>query len=192
MGSGSMSLSSSNPAERVPPPGSAAAIPLFRRLGVQGRISVGLSVVTAIFGVVYLDAASQLYVPQLVDPVGPKAFPYLLGVALLACAVGLLVEGLTLFRDEAPATTRLSELKDPRYRIVAGVMAWTLLYFLAFNPLGYILATTLFLVGLIYVFDGRRPMRSLVVAIGFAVVTYIAFNDYLEVTLPAGKLIGYL
>lgn len=188
-----MSLSSSNPVEHAPPPGKgAAALPLFRRLGVQGRISVGLSVVTAIFAGVYLHAASGLYVPQLVDPVGPKAFPYLLGVALLGCAAGLLIEGLTLFRHEAPAVAGLSELKDPRYRIVAGVMAWTLLYFLAFNPLGYIAATTLFLVGLIYVFDGRRPVRSIVIAAGFAVVTYIAFNDYLEVMLPAGKLVGYL
>ncbi len=187
-----MSPSSHNPAERVPPLiDKTQAVPLFRRLGVQGRISVGLSVVTAIFAVTYLRASSQLYVPQLVDPVGPKAFPYLLGVALLACAAGLLIEGLPLFRHEAPATTRLSELKDPRYRIVSGVMAWTLLYFLTFNPLGYILATTLFLVGLIYVFDGRRPVRSLVIALAFAVVTYIAFNDFLEVMLPAGKLIGY-
>lgn len=185
-GSASMSRSS-NSAVAL----NAVPAPLFRRLGVQARISLALSAVIAIFAVDYIHATAALPIPQLVDPVGPRAFPYLLGGALLVCAAGLLVEGLVLFRDE-PAVTRAGfDIADPRYRIAAGVMGWTLAYYLAFGPLGYILSTTLFLAGLIYVFDGRRLWTTLTVSPGFAVASYFLFNNLLDVFLPAGTLFGF-
>lgn len=165
--------------------------PLFRRLGVQARISLALSAVTALFAVVYIRATAALVMPQLVDPVGPRAFPYLLGGGLLVCAAGLLVEGLVLFRDEEAVAGAGFDITDARYRIAGAVMGWTLAYYAAFGVLGYILATTLFLAGLIYVFDGRRLRTTLLVSPSFAVVTYYLFNNLLDVFLPAGKFFGH-
>ncbi|MBS7534691.1 tripartite tricarboxylate transporter TctB family protein [Ancylobacter sonchi] len=166
-------------------------VPLFRRLGAQARISLALSAVTAIFAIGYIRATAALPTPQLVDPVGPRAFPYLIGAGLLICAAGLLVEGLVLFRDEPAVAGAGFDLADPRYRIAAGVMGWTLAYYLAFGPLGYMLATGLFLAGLIYVFDGRRLRTTLTVAPIFAVASFYLFNNLLDVFLPAGTLFGF-
>ena len=168
-----------------------ASVPLFRRLGAQARISLALAAVTTVFAVAYIRATAALPIPQLVDPVGPRAFPYLLGGGLLACSAGLVAEGLVLFRDEAVVAGAGFDLADPRYRIAAGVMGWTLAYYVAFGPLGYILSTTLFLVGLIYVFDGRRLWTALTVSPGFAVASYFLFNNLLDVFLPAGTLFGF-
>ncbi|MDR6953971.1 putative tricarboxylic transport membrane protein [Ancylobacter sp. 3268] len=169
----------------------AAAVPLFRRLGAQARISLVLSAATAVFAVGYIRATAALPMPQLVDPVGPRAFPYLLGAGLLVCAVGLLAEGLVLFREEPAVTGAGFDMADPRYRIAAAVMGWTLAYYAGFGPLGYILSTTLFLAGLIYVFDGRRLWTTLTVSPGFAVASYFLFNNLLDVFLPAGSLFGW-
>ena len=161
---------------------------LARRLPLQARVSIGLALATAIFAAVYINATAAIVTPQLSDPVGPKAFPYLIGAALLVCAVGLFVEGLVLFREPDAADSGFS-LRDPRWRIAAGVMAWTLLYFLAFDDAGYLLATTVFLFGLIFVFDGRRLVRSALVSVIFSGVTYVLFNNYLDVFLPGGPFV---
>jgi len=153
------------------------------RLPFQAKASFWLAALSAIFAVAYIRAASQIVTPQLSDPVGPKAFPYLIGAALLACAVGLFFEGLLLFRGTEPGKERF-DIRDPRWRIAAGVMGWTLLYFLVFDVAGYIVATTVFLFGLIVVFDGRRLVRSAIVAVTFSAVTFVLFDHYLEVFLP--------
>jgi len=181
----SMSRSSSNAVAL-----DAAPAPLFRRLGAQARISLALSTATAIFAVGYIRATAALPMPQLVDPVGPRAFPYLLGAGLLVCAVGLLAEGLVLFRDEPAVTGAGFDIADPRYRIAAGVMGWTLAYYASFGLLGYIVSTGLFLAGLIYVFDGRRLATTLLVSPAFAVASYFLFNNLLDVFLPGGTLFG--
>lgn len=157
------------------------------RLSFQARASLWLAAATAIFAVAYIHAASQIVTPQLSDPVGPKAFPYLIGAGLLACAGGLFLEGLLLFR-ETPVKEEPFDIRDPRWRIAAGVMGWTLLYFALFDVAGYLLATTAFLFGLILVFDGRRILRSALVAITFSAVTFVAFDRYLGVFLPGGPL----
>lgn len=180
--------SNSVPAARAASGEERASRPLFRRLSFQGRVSIGLSLATAIFAIAYIHATKALPTPQLVDPVGPKAFPYLLGTTLLLCAAGLFVEGLVLFRDEGVSPSKPVALSDPRHLVVTGVMLWTLAYFLTFGLLGYVLSTTLFLLALIYVFDGRRPFRSAAIAIGFSVASYFVFNDLMEVFLPVGSL----
>lgn len=161
---------------------------LARRLPLQARVSIGLALATTVFAAVYIDATAAIVTPQLSDPVGPKAFPYLISAALLVCAAGLFVEGLVLFREPDPAGGGFT-LRDPRWRIAAGVMGWTLLYFLAFNDAGYLAATAVFLFGLIFVFDGRRVLRSALVAVVFSGVSYVAFNNYLDVFLPGGPFL---
>lgn len=162
----------------------------WRRRGYQSRVSLVLALLAAILAVVYLHAAYALKVPQLVDPVGPRAFPYLLGTALLLCALGLLLEGLLSSVADDPARESFS-WRDSRYLIAAGVMAWTLLYFLVFDVLGYFLATTLFLFALIQVFNGRRFWISLAVSAGFSALTFVLFDGYLDVFLPLGLLEGW-
>ena len=58
---------------------------------MANRITFCFAVVLA---AVYLYATGQFAVMHLSDPLGPQAFPRLLGIGLLLTAVGLLVETL--------------------------------------------------------------------------------------------------
>src|SRR5580700_11306855 len=101
-----------------------------------------LAVCIAIGAVVYLDADSKLPQLQVGDPMGPQVFPALIGIGLLGSALLLMVE--TWRKHRAAAEPRpdpdLGSKEARAHRLIlAGMVLWTALYYLAFEPLGYLL-----------------------------------------------------
>src|SRR5829696_1640950 len=93
-----------------------------------------------------LYATEQLPSLEIGDPLGPKAFPRLLGAGLLLAAVVLLFEMIRAGKSttaSAPAAPPQPEDRKAML-IVAAVAVWTFLYFLVFEFLGYVVATTLY------------------------------------------------
>src|SRR5215510_1813569 len=96
-------------------------------------------VCTIIIAVVYLYATTLIPSLEIGDPLGPKAFPRLLGVILLLAAVMLAIEiwGKKARAPDVPA----SEMFDPvMVRILLCVVAWTAGYYAVFDALGFIIA----------------------------------------------------
>ncbi len=137
---------------------------------------------------VYFYATEQLPSLEIGDPLGPKAFPRLLGVCLVITAGVLLLE---ILRGRKGAHARLPAEPDPRtrgsYFVVAGVVVWTFLYILAFESLGYILATTIYLFALTSYFNAGKWVTNALTSVLFCMGSYWMFK-ILGVSLAQGVL----
>ena len=142
---------------------------------------------TVIVAAIYLYATTLIPSLEIGDPLGPKAFPRLCGIALLLAAVMLAREiwwSKKAREPEVPA----SELFDPVIiRILLCVVAWTAAYYAVFDKLGFITSTTLYLLGMMAWFNRGRWLMNVLTAALFSVGVYILFVK-LDVNLPKGIL----
>jgi putative tricarboxylic transport membrane protein len=141
-------------------------------------------VCTVIIAAVYLYATTLIPSLEIGDPLGPKAFPRLLGITLLIAA-GLLM--LEIWKErKVPKPARGEELAPWRYAgIIIGVTVWTGIYYAVFDKLGFILSTTAYLLALMAWFNRGKWLANVLTAVLFAVLSYIMFVK-LDVNLPRG------
>lgn len=140
-------------------------------------------VCTIVIAAVYFYATTLIPSLEIGDPLGPKAFPRLLGIALLIAA-GLL--SLEMWKDRRQAPKAVDELAPWRYGgPIIGVTIWTGIYYAVFDKLGYILATTMYLLALMAWFNRGKWLANVLTAVLFAVLSYIMFFK-LDVNLPRG------
>jgi len=134
---------------------------------------------------VYLYATAQIPTLEIGDPLGPKAFPILLGIALIAAAILLFVE--TLKKNRAPRAAAPRESLRHLW-FVGGVTLWTALYFGVFDRAGYLVATAIYLGALMAVFNPGKWLANTLTSVLFAVGSYVLFVKILGVVLPTGIL----
>jgi len=142
-------------------------------------------VCTVVVAMVYLYGTTQIPSLDIGDPLGPKAFPMLLGIGLLIAA-GMLA--LEMWRDKAKNSPEADQPPafEPRViMVLGGVVVWTAAYYLMFIPLGYVAATAIFLLGLMAYFHPRKWVTNVATAVLFPLVTFFLFAK-LEVSLPKG------
>jgi putative tricarboxylic transport membrane protein len=139
-------------------------------------------------------AAAYLYGTYLIprlrvgDPLGPKIFPILLGCGLLVGAMMLLAE-MRSARTRPDSAAALPSAPGWRsYAPLAGTLLWTLLYFLLFEALGYLLATGLYLLVLMSILHRGHPLTNTLTAVLFTLGSYVAFTQVLDVRLARGIL----
>jgi hypothetical protein len=114
------------------------------------------------------------------DP-GPRAFPYAAAAVVL---VGAVAAGLV---DLRRADAHAEPSGSPRTAVV--VAAATVAYLIGLAVIGFVAATTLFLLGVSRTLDADRRYPLVVhaaVAVMTAAVSWVAFGRLLEVVLPAG------
>ena len=138
----------------------------------------------------YFWATEKLPSLEIGDPLGPKAFPRLLVVALLVTAAILLYE---IIKGRKPASASTVSLtpgasREAAYIVVAGVVVWTFLYFLVFEFLGYVIATTLYLLVLTSFLHRGKWVTNVLTSVLFAVCSYVMFVKVLGVNLAPGLL----
>ena len=143
---------------------------------------------TLVLAAVYLYATEQFPTMEISDPLGPKAFPRLLGIGLFLTGVALLVEMVR--KGKAKSTEDRAEATIPwrQYTIVGAAVAWTFLYFAVFERLGYSLSTTFYLLGLTAYFHRGRWTANLLTSVLYSFVSYALFSNLLDVRLPRGIL----
>jgi putative tricarboxylic transport membrane protein len=135
---------------------------------------------------VYFWATSQIPTLEIGDPLGPKAFPRLLGVGLLISAAMLLAE-MIKERKAAPETNEPEEKEDTStYKIVAGVVVATGIYFALFEVLGYAVSTMLFLLVMTAYFNKGKWWTNVLTAVLYSFISYYMFSSLLGVNLPRG------
>jgi len=142
-------------------------------------------VCTLLLAGVYFWATAQIPSLELGDPLGPKAFPRLLGIGLLISAAMLLLE---ILRDRKTAKSAGTEAMkwERQHWVVVAVAAWTALYIALFEPLGYMLATLIFLAGLTAYFNRGRHLMNVLTCVLFVIISYVAFTKLLGVNLARG------
>ena len=144
-------------------------------------------VCTLILAGVYFYATEQLPSLEIGDPLGPKAFPRLLGVGLVITAVALLLEILRT-RKTAPAAAKPEPSQRAAQWVVGAAAAWTLLYFLVFEWLGYVIATSVYLLVLTSYFNRGKWLANVLTSVLFSLGSYLMFTKLLGVTLAPGIL----
>jgi putative tricarboxylic transport membrane protein len=125
----------------------------------------------------YLWATSIIPDSFMVDAVGPRAFPYIVGTILAICALYFLLRP-----DAEPDWPVLANLIE-----IIFATAVMFLYAWALSRVGFIIATVLATTYLSWRL-GTRPLGALVTGIGTAVGIYVVFYMILGLSLAKGPL----
>jgi putative tricarboxylic transport membrane protein len=130
--------------------------------------------------------------------IGARTFPLLTGGLMLVVSLILVWQQ---FRPAA-ATAGDKKTAGPVLDVEEGegeitvedwpatlvVIGAVLAFIVAFEPLGFVIAITLFLFGLSTFFSPQRWVVNLIVAVCFALGAYVLFTQGLSVQLPNGPL----
>ena len=151
------------------------------------RADLGLAVTVIVVAAIYLHADYGLRQASLGDPLGPKAFPALVGGGLILSAVLLMFE--TWAKRRALAETHVEPHSSDQKHVILvllGMIVWTGIYYYFFETAGYLIATPIFLLGLLSYFNKGKHLTNVSVAAGFTAVVYLLFSVLLGVPLPSG------
>jgi len=152
---------------------------VLSRDGVAGLVCLGGSLW-------FLALTRGLPHPALV-PIGPAFYPRILLTITALLSAALVVSDLVRRRGAARRA-------PVRYGLVLVTFAIFGVYVALLPPLGYRAATFLFVGGLLAALErprGARWWRVLAVALVTTAATYYAFEGYLSVLLPRGRLTGF-
>ena len=139
------------------------------------------AIVLVVLSATFLVGVFDIRSPKGLDPAGPRFFPLLVTSAWLLLSLAYLVEGLRAPRTSAAKAAR--SWFEP-----VAISGLLVLYALLVVPLGYMVATALLFFAAARVLGSRQVMRDVVVAVVLAVVVYLAFTQFLDISLPEGVL----
>lgn len=142
-------------------------------------------------GVVVAQAAT-IAVPISAGTVGPRAFPYAVGVLLLLTGAGLLVQVLRGARAELEDGEDVDASRSTDWPTVAKLVASFVLLAVLVEPLGWPVAATVLFTGVAWSLGARPWWRAALVGVVLAVLTHVLFTRVLGIFLPAGPLEGVL
>ncbi len=145
-------------------------------------------VCTVLLAALYFYATAQIPTLEIGDPLGPKAFPRLLGIGLLITAAILFFEIRGQAKEPRVETAQAAAGDYRHLWVIGGVTIWTGLYFAVFEPLGYVIATAVYLLGLTFYFHRGKWMTNVLVSVLFALGTYLVFVKVFGVMLAQGVL----
>ena len=147
-----------------------------------------------VVGLIYEIMALNMPQGRLSYP-GPGLFPKIIGIFLVATALGCLLQEI-LLRKKASGSPPASPLANqdapaPGGRNVAKtfqLMALMVGYTLVLKTLGFLISICAFMVVAIRIFGYRRWFPALAMAVVIAGISYVSFVLWLKVPLPLGIL----
>lgn len=120
-----------------------------------------------------------LDVPFAYEPVGPKAFPFILAVLMAACSVILLA------RPDGDVEWPQMPLLGKGAVLVVVLLA----YASFFEVLGFPLSTAAMVLAVSKIYGGRT-IPGMLTGISIGVLCYLIFDRLLQVSLPLGRIWG--
>jgi putative tricarboxylic transport membrane protein len=143
------------------------------------RAALAIGVVLALVAILMLWDTWRSTAGFSSDPIGPKGFPYLVGVCLLGLAVWTVIAALN---GDFPE--REQQQLPPMLWIVGGLAAQMLLL----NVAGFSIATGLLFAATACAFGKRKFWVTIPIGILFAFCVWILFSQGLQLALPSGPL----
>lgn len=144
-------------------------------------VRVVAALVLIVLSATFLVGVFDIRSPKGLDPAGPRFFPLLVTGAWLVLSVAYLFEGLRAPKEAPKASDR--SWFEP-----VAVSVLLILYALLVVPLGYLIATALLFFAAARVLGSRQVVRDVIVSVVLAVVVYVAFTRFLDISLPGGVL----
>jgi putative tricarboxylic transport membrane protein len=125
------------------------------------------------------------------DPLGPKAFPRILTAGLILSIVLLIAEMLAKGGNSA-VTAPESETAAPAVSkanwVLAATVVFTGLFFFLFEPVGFVLSSSAYLLAMTMYFNPGRATANALVSLLLPIGCYVVFTRVLGVELPRGIL----
>lgn len=146
-------------------------------------------IVALVIGVVYFFSTMNLPADLAqTDPVGPRVFPYIIAVCLIFVGLLLVCKKERLTEKNRAVVFVWSTDKQTILKIVYTCIAG-LVFGLILEPVGYLISTALFMTVMMFITYGKsRAVFNVTIGLVFALTTYVAFFELLEVSLPRGIL----
>lgn len=115
--------------------------------------------------------------------IGPRLFPYLIGVGLTLCGVVLGWQAVSGGWRHLPIDDNHAM---PDWLSFAIISAGILLHMFVIGWAGFILASALLFVLVAKGFGSRRPVRDVLIALVLATAVFVVFTRGLGLKLPGG------
>lgn len=119
--------------------------------------------------------------------VQPATFPRVMAWAMIVCsAVVLLINAVKLGRDTEKAPTL--SLKDRGVRGALFCLIVSLIYYLLWEPVGFLILAPITMFALMYLIDMRNYVTMVIVAVVLPLVMWLLFYKVLSISVPLGPL----
>ena len=138
-----------------------------------------------LIGIAYGWGAWRLPRAAFGDPTSHIVYPILLAALMAVLGLTLTIkELLAKGPKDAKASPKFGPLSRHGKEIALAIAA-SAVYALIFEPLGYVLATMLYLGSVLFLVNGKvKVARTIIVTIAFSVGVYVLFSIVLGIQLP--------
>ncbi|EDP61292.1 putative tricarboxylic transport membrane protein [alpha proteobacterium BAL199] len=136
-----------------------------------------LGAVCLVLGLAFMFGASRIQTGFILDPLGPKTFPMIIGGILVVSSIVPLVKP-----DPAPGWPSAQAMME-----IALALAVFVGYAVVLPELGFVPATALAAAALSWRL-GNTPLKSILCGVGIAVGIYVVFHLILGLSLAKGPL----
>jgi putative tricarboxylic transport membrane protein len=127
-----------------------------------------------------------------VDPVGPRFFPMIIGIAALLLALILAIAIPRGSRGEADAGEDIDPDMPSDWRTVGLLVGLFIAMILLVNPLGWVIMSAIFFACAATILGSKHYVRNILIGVVLALASFYAFYSGLGIPLPAGILDGIL
>lgn len=138
----------------------------------------------AVVGAIVVFMASQIRMPANLSEPGPRLFPYIAGVGMILCGLGMLITAKKT-ENEKPFLTKAGWIK------LAKVFGLLIAYCLGLQFLGFLISTPFFTAFVILLLAGEKKVNkisAIVVAVVTTAVIYLLFVRVFSIFLPSGMI----
>ena len=155
------------------------------------RIDIAISAAFIALGIFVIIEARTIKSGLFTDPIGPRSFFYF-------CAAVFIIGGLTNIAQRVSAWRTVTGHLLPEegvedepghpasYKRAMLLALLSLIYILTFRPLGYLIATPLYILASLWLLEQRSWRLNVAVATIFTATFYLTFAKLLGVWLPVG------
>jgi len=149
----------------------------------QRTADIVVGCLVALVGIFICVASTGISIAG-VHRLSPRTFPYVVGLLLLCCGVGLALKSWSV-RTEGPA---IAWPDGEGIRTIAGSLVGLAGYIALMTPLGLPLATCLYLAGAIWYLKPAKWGMALLIGLITGGISYVLFIRLLGLSFPAGVL----
>ncbi|MCF4151657.1 tripartite tricarboxylate transporter TctB family protein [Dethiosulfovibrio sp. F2B] len=149
----------------------------------KNMISGLLSVV---LGLAYIYGATLIPEVKAGDEIGPRLFPYIIGISAVICG-GLLTLAELRKKEREPFSFGFVTERPIWIKIFA-IIVLGIFYGETLDYLGYVIGTILFMVLVGSILNKGRLVQNAIIAVSFSCVCYGVFSIALKLSLPRGLL----
>lgn len=161
-----------------------------------GRRPVGeyaFAAVCAVLGVYAIVGAGFIRVPPgSASVLGPRVFPYAVGVLLVAASVAVIVQVARGHRGVPDDGEDVDPDAPTDWLTVAKLIACFLTQLVLIDWAGWPIAVTVLFGGAAWSLGAKRWWVALLVGLGLGLATQLVFGAWLGLSLPAGPLFDWI